>query len=132
MCPVQIFKFQNKSIFAPGTRNRGVTITGQPSAIAKAQILTEHKINDGRIKPARQIVLTVFRNINPYSVTVTRNTSLLRQWELEIKSKVYGNQLTTCVHHGQNVALAVGALPCKRLGKSNFSISVDVTKKAFY
>uniref|UniRef100_A0A1B0G8Z8 Transcription termination factor 2 n=1 Tax=Glossina morsitans morsitans TaxID=37546 RepID=A0A1B0G8Z8_GLOMM len=23
------------------------------------------------------------------------------QWELEIKSKVYGNQLTTCVHHGQ-------------------------------
>uniref|UniRef100_A0A1A9VW68 Helicase ATP-binding domain-containing protein n=1 Tax=Glossina austeni TaxID=7395 RepID=A0A1A9VW68_GLOAU len=27
--------------------------------------------------------------------------SLLRQWEFEIKSKVSGNQLTTCIHHGQ-------------------------------
>uniref|UniRef100_A0A1A9V244 NAC-A/B domain-containing protein n=2 Tax=Glossina TaxID=44049 RepID=A0A1A9V244_GLOAU len=59
---------------------------------------------------------------NPQTYMIICPASLLRQWELEIKSKVYGNQLTTYVHHGQNVALAVGALPWKPLGKSNFSI----------
>ncbi|XP_067617298.1 RNA-binding protein Pasilla isoform X1 [Eurosta solidaginis] len=52
---VQISK---KGIFAPGTRNRIVTITGQPSAIAKAQYLIEQKITDEETKRARQIPLT--------------------------------------------------------------------------
>ncbi|KAH8243480.1 hypothetical protein KR032_007759 [Drosophila birchii] len=56
---VQISK---KGIFAPGTRNRIVTITGQPSAIAKAQYLIEQKINDEETKRARQIPLTTVVN----------------------------------------------------------------------
>ncbi|XP_017073472.1 RNA-binding protein Nova-1 isoform X2 [Drosophila eugracilis] len=56
---VQISK---KGIFAPGTRNRIVTITGQPGAIAKAQYLIEQKINDEETKRARQIPLTTVVN----------------------------------------------------------------------
>ncbi|XP_017863670.1 PREDICTED: RNA-binding protein Nova-1 isoform X7 [Drosophila arizonae] len=56
---VQISK---KGIFAPGTRNRIVTITGQPSAIAKAQYLIEQKINEEETKRARQIPLTTVVN----------------------------------------------------------------------
>ncbi|XP_017474327.1 PREDICTED: RNA-binding protein Nova-2 isoform X5 [Rhagoletis zephyria] len=56
---VQISK---KGIFAPGTRNRIVTITGQPSAIAKAQYLIEQKITDEETKRARQIPLTTVVN----------------------------------------------------------------------
>lgn len=56
---VQISK---KGIFAPGTRNRIVTITGQPSAIAKAQFLIEQKINEEETKRARQIPLTTVVN----------------------------------------------------------------------
>ncbi|XP_061387047.1 RNA-binding protein Pasilla-like [Musca vetustissima] len=56
---VQISK---KGIFAPGTRNRIVTITGQPSAIAKAQYLIEQKINEEETKRARQIPLATVVN----------------------------------------------------------------------
>ncbi|XP_055901877.1 RNA-binding protein Pasilla isoform X7 [Eupeodes corollae] len=56
---VQISK---KGIFAPGTRNRIVTITGQPNAIAKAQFLIEQKINEEENKRARQIPLTTVVN----------------------------------------------------------------------
>ncbi|XP_030376054.1 RNA-binding protein Nova-2 isoform X2 [Scaptodrosophila lebanonensis] len=56
---VQISK---KGIFAPGTRNRIVTITGQQSAIAKAQYLIEQKINEEESKRARQIPLTTVVN----------------------------------------------------------------------
>ncbi|XP_023304345.2 RNA-binding protein Pasilla isoform X2 [Lucilia cuprina] len=56
---VQISK---KGIFAPGTRNRIVTITGQPSAIAKAQFLIEQKINEEETKRARQIPLATVVN----------------------------------------------------------------------
>ncbi|XP_037951416.1 RNA-binding protein Nova-1 isoform X5 [Teleopsis dalmanni] len=56
---VQISK---KGIFAPGTRNRIVTITGQPSAIVKAQFLIEQKINEEETKRARQIPLTTVVN----------------------------------------------------------------------
>ncbi|XP_069961895.1 RNA-binding protein Pasilla isoform X2 [Bactrocera oleae] len=56
---VQISK---KGIFAPGTRNRIVTITGQPNAIAKAQYLIEQKITDEETKRARQIPLTTVVN----------------------------------------------------------------------
>uniref|UniRef100_A0A1I8PH66 K Homology domain-containing protein n=2 Tax=Stomoxys calcitrans TaxID=35570 RepID=A0A1I8PH66_STOCA len=56
---VQISK---KGIFAPGTRNRIVTITGQPSAIAKAQFLIEQKINEEESKRARQIPLATVVN----------------------------------------------------------------------
>ncbi|XP_055850944.1 RNA-binding protein Pasilla isoform X7 [Episyrphus balteatus] len=56
---VQISK---KGIFAPGTRNRIVTITGQPNAIAKAQFLIEQKINEEESKRARQIPLTTVVN----------------------------------------------------------------------
>uniref|UniRef100_A0A8D8ZGV5 RNA-binding protein Nova-1 n=1 Tax=Cacopsylla melanoneura TaxID=428564 RepID=A0A8D8ZGV5_9HEMI len=40
---VQISK---KGVYAPGTRNRVVTIGGSPNAIAHAQILIDRKIND--------------------------------------------------------------------------------------
>ncbi|XP_034661960.1 RNA-binding protein Nova-1 isoform X2 [Drosophila subobscura] len=56
---VQISK---KGIFAPGTRNRIVTITGQPNAIAKAQFLIEQKITEEETKRARQIPLTTVVN----------------------------------------------------------------------
>ncbi|XP_065372348.1 RNA-binding protein Pasilla isoform X3 [Calliphora vicina] len=56
---VQISK---KGIFAPGTRNRIVTITGQQNAIAKAQFLIEQKINEEETKRARQIPLATVVN----------------------------------------------------------------------
>ncbi|XP_037911764.1 RNA-binding protein Nova-1 isoform X5 [Hermetia illucens] len=48
---IQISK---KGIFAPGTRNRIVTITGQPSAIATAHYIIDQKINEEETKRARQ------------------------------------------------------------------------------
>lgn len=47
---IQISK---KGIFAPGTRNRIVTITGSPNAINTAQYLIEQRISEEEIKRAR-------------------------------------------------------------------------------
>lgn len=47
---IQISK---KGIFAPGTRNRIVTITGNPSSINHAQILIEERISQEEMKRAR-------------------------------------------------------------------------------
>lgn len=43
-----------KGEFSPGTRNRIVTITGQPNAIALAHYLIEQKIQEEETKRARQ------------------------------------------------------------------------------
>ncbi|ETN57732.1 nova [Anopheles darlingi] len=48
---IQISK---KGIFAPGTRNRIVTITGQPNAINVAQYLIEERITQEETKRACQ------------------------------------------------------------------------------
>lgn len=48
---IQISK---KGMFAPGTRNRIVTITGFPSAISTAQYLIEQRISEEEAKRARQ------------------------------------------------------------------------------
>ncbi|XP_046660166.1 RNA-binding protein Pasilla-like [Homalodisca vitripennis] len=48
---IQISK---KGTFAPGTRNRVVSITGSPGAIAAAQILIEQRINEEEVKRNRQ------------------------------------------------------------------------------
>ena len=48
---IQISK---KGVFAPGTRNRIVTITGYPDAISKAHYLIESKISEEETKRARQ------------------------------------------------------------------------------
>lgn len=55
---VQISK---KGIFAPGTRNRVVTITGTPNAVGMAQYLIEQRISEEEAKRARQNVITVVR-----------------------------------------------------------------------
>ncbi|XP_015591133.1 RNA-binding protein Nova-1 isoform X4 [Cephus cinctus] len=47
---IQISK---KGMFAPGTRNRIVTITGFPNAIGTAQYLIEHRISEEEAKRAR-------------------------------------------------------------------------------
>lgn len=47
---IQISK---KGIFAPGTRNRIVTITGNPSSITHAQFLIEERISQEEMKRAR-------------------------------------------------------------------------------
>ncbi|XP_057656918.1 RNA-binding protein Pasilla isoform X5 [Diorhabda carinulata] len=47
---IQISK---KGIFAPGTRNRIVTITGNPHSISTAQYLIEQRINEEEMKRAR-------------------------------------------------------------------------------
>ncbi|CAH1985602.1 unnamed protein product [Acanthoscelides obtectus] len=47
---IQISK---KGIFAPGTRNRIVTISGNPHAINSAQYLIEQRINEEELKRAR-------------------------------------------------------------------------------
>ncbi|CAG9860510.1 unnamed protein product [Phyllotreta striolata] len=47
---IQISK---KGIFAPGTRNRIVTITGNPHSITTAQYLIEQRINEEELKRAR-------------------------------------------------------------------------------
>ncbi|KAF2905867.1 hypothetical protein ILUMI_00308 [Ignelater luminosus] len=52
---IQISK---KGIFAPGTRNRIVTITGNPNAINAAQYLIEQRISEEEIKRARNNTLS--------------------------------------------------------------------------
>ncbi|KAI9577166.1 hypothetical protein GQX74_009686 [Glossina fuscipes] len=54
---------RRRRIFAPGTRNPVVTITGEANAIVKAQILIEQNINEIKIKPAWQIILPA-KNLN--------------------------------------------------------------------
>lgn len=51
---IQISK---KGTFAPGTRNRIVTITGQPNAITMAHYLIEQRISEEEMKRACQIKL---------------------------------------------------------------------------
>lgn len=55
---IQISK---KGTFAPGTRNRIVTITGSPHAIAAAQYLIEQKITEEENKRARQSALSILQ-----------------------------------------------------------------------
>lgn len=55
---IQISK---KGIFAPGTRNRIVTITGTLNAISTAQYLIEQRISEEESKRARQNMLGVMR-----------------------------------------------------------------------
>lgn len=52
---IQISK---KGIFAPGTRNRIVTISGQQNAITMAHYLIEQKIQEEESKRARQNTIT--------------------------------------------------------------------------
>lgn len=52
---IQISK---KGIFAPGTRNRIVTITGFPDAIRTAHYLIEHRISEEEAKRARHNTIT--------------------------------------------------------------------------
>ncbi|KAK4884374.1 hypothetical protein RN001_000645 [Aquatica leii] len=52
---IQISK---KGIFAPGTRNRIVTITGNPNAINTAQYLIEQRISEEELKRARNNTLS--------------------------------------------------------------------------
>lgn len=53
---IQISK---KGIFAPGTRNRIVTISGNPHAITTAQYLIEQRIGEEELKRARNNVGTL-------------------------------------------------------------------------
>jgi RNA-binding protein Nova len=55
---IQISK---KGTFAPGTRNRIVSISGIPNAIATAQYLIEQRINEEEAKRARHNVLGVLQ-----------------------------------------------------------------------
>lgn len=55
---IQISK---KGIFAPGTRNRIVTITGPHSAVSTAQYLIEHQISEEEAKRAQQNAMGVLR-----------------------------------------------------------------------
>ncbi|GAB6020511.1 hypothetical protein CHUAL_003196 [Chamberlinius hualienensis] len=55
---IQISK---KGVFAPGTRNRIVTITGTPTAVSTAHYLIEQRIADEEAKRARQNMLGVSR-----------------------------------------------------------------------
>ena len=48
---IQISK---KGIYAPGTRNRVVTITGNPSSVSRANYLIQQRINQEESKRARQ------------------------------------------------------------------------------
>lgn len=52
---IQISK---KGIFAPGTKNRIVTISGPPNAIALAHLFIDQKINDEEAKRRAQNTLT--------------------------------------------------------------------------
>ncbi|XP_003707294.1 RNA-binding protein Nova-1-like protein passilla isoform X1 [Megachile rotundata] len=56
---IQISK---KGMFAPGTRNRIVTITGYPNAINTAQYLIEQRISEEEAKRARQNALASMIN----------------------------------------------------------------------
>ncbi|EEC08895.1 RNA-binding protein Nova-1, putative, partial [Ixodes scapularis] len=55
---IQISK---KGIFAPGTRNRIVTITGSPNAVSTAQYLIEQQIAEEEAKRSQQNALGVLR-----------------------------------------------------------------------
>lgn len=52
---IQISK---KGIFAPGTKNRIVTITGAPNAIQVAHFLIDQKVNEEESKRRAQNTLT--------------------------------------------------------------------------
>ncbi|XP_054720324.1 RNA-binding protein Pasilla-like isoform X1 [Uloborus diversus] len=55
---IQISK---KGIFAPGTRNRIVTITGTPEAVNTAQYLIERQLSDEEAKRAQQNAMEALR-----------------------------------------------------------------------
>ncbi len=59
---IQISK---KGIYAPGTRNRWVTISGTPNAISTAQYLIEQRISEEEAKRARHHSSTAI--LNPLS-----------------------------------------------------------------
>ena len=49
-------QISSKGIFAPGTKNRIVKISGQPKSLTLAQFLIEQKINEEETKRARQSI----------------------------------------------------------------------------
>lgn len=49
-------QISSKGIFAPGTKNRIVKISGQPKSLSLAQFLIEQKINEEETKRARQSI----------------------------------------------------------------------------
>lgn len=61
---IQISK---KGIYAPGTRNRWVTISGTPNAISTAQYLIEQRISEEEAKRARHHSSTATVILNPAS-----------------------------------------------------------------
>ena len=77
---IQISK---KGIYAPGTRNRWVTISGTPNAISTAQYLIEQRISEEEAKRARHhsnnSTTTTAATLNPSSNSsisaITNNTS---------------------------------------------------------
>lgn len=79
---IQISK---KGIYAPGTRNRWVTISGTPNAISTAQYLIEQRISEEEAKRARHhsndstttaAILNPSPN-SPASSTITTTTTFL-------------------------------------------------------
>lgn len=64
---IQISK---KGIYAPGTRNRWVTISGTPNAISTAQYLIEQRISEEEAKRARHHSSTAAAVLNPSSTPI--------------------------------------------------------------
>lgn len=56
-----VIQISKKGTFAPGTRNRIVTITGSQSAITAAHHLIQQKINEEENKRARQSALSILQ-----------------------------------------------------------------------
>lgn len=48
-----IIQISKKGIYAPGTRNRIVSITGSTNSVSRAQCLIAQKINDVELKRTR-------------------------------------------------------------------------------
>ena len=59
---IQISK---KGIYAPGTRNRWVTISGTPNAISTAQYLIEQRISEEEAKRARHHNTAALLSLSP-------------------------------------------------------------------
>lgn len=56
-----VIQISKKGTFAPGTRNRIVTITGSQTTITTAHHLIQQKINEEENKRARQSALSVLQ-----------------------------------------------------------------------
>lgn len=52
-----LIQISKKGVYAPGTRNRVVSISGSPSAVNTAQYYIEQRLGEEKIKRQQQVIV---------------------------------------------------------------------------